>query len=186
MLQASAILLGSAISASCTQALLSGQTLEGAPENLALSDADMAKVARLAELIIPETDTPGAIEAGVPEFIQLIVADWYRPEERAIFLDGLQAIDVLSRDRTGDLFLDADQADQVAILQTLENEFLQNDAAAAGIEGDSPFFAKLKELTVVGYYTSEVGATQELIYMPVPGRFDGDARIDDLGRQWTL
>ena len=55
----------------------------------------------------------------------------------------------------------------------------------AGAAGDVPFYLKLKELTVIGYYTSQAAATTELDYQPVPGHYDGDARFDEVGRQWV-
>jgi hypothetical protein len=55
----------------------------------------------------------------------------------------------------------------------------------AGASGELPFYVKLKELTVLGYYTSELAAQSELVYLPVPGRYDGDFLFAEIGRQWT-
>jgi hypothetical protein len=186
LLKISAMLLGGAISGSCSRALESEQDLSTAPDDGPLNDADMAKVARLSELIIPRTDTPGAIDAGVPDFIHNIVANWYEPEEAHIFLTGLRTVDEVSRDKYGAAFVDVTGDQQTAVLQQLESELPADNSILAGGAGDSPFFVKLKELTVLGYYTSEVGSKQELVYIPMPGRYEGDALFDDLGRQWTL
>ena len=87
-------------------------------------------------------------------------------------------------------FLDLDPAQQSQLLTELEppmdDPTVVTVALAPGAGGDLPFFLKLKELTVLGYYTSEVGATSELLYRPVPGAYDGDALFSDSNRQWII
>ncbi|HEY8521912.1 MAG TPA: gluconate 2-dehydrogenase subunit 3 family protein [Gammaproteobacteria bacterium] len=179
-LQTAAALLGGSLGASCTRALLSGAPLTGAPARPALDAAQLDAVARAAELIIPTTDTPGAIAAGVPDFIHHVVADWYTREERARFLDGLDALDREARRRYGTDFLSADEREQTALLEAFEAEALSGRPRAGG-----QFFAMLKELTVLGYYTSEVGCRTELVYLPVPGEYHGDALFHAHDRQRT-
>jgi gluconate 2-dehydrogenase gamma chain len=182
-----AALLGSAVSASCTRVVLSGVQAGRSPSRPLLDGADLETVARIAELIIPRTDTPGAIEAGVPEFIHQVVAEWYVPAERDIFLAGLRELDRRASARTGLPFVRAPEADQIALLATLEAELPEvTGETRPGAPGDAPFFAKIKELTVLGYYTSEVGSRQELLYRPVPGTYSGDALFADFGRQFSL
>ena len=88
---------------------------------------------------------------------------------------------------SGPLVHDADQ--QARVLAELEPPSEGGSEGPvripAGAAGDVPFYLKLKELTVLGYYTSQVAAGTELDYQPVPGRYDGDARFDDFGRQWV-
>ncbi|HEX6999004.1 MAG TPA: gluconate 2-dehydrogenase subunit 3 family protein [Gammaproteobacteria bacterium] len=177
-LQTAAALLGGSLSASCTRALLSGARFAGAPARPALDAARLDTVARAAELIIPATDTPGALAAGVPDFIHHVVADWYTREERARFLDGLDALHREARRRYGTDFLRAGAPQQVELLEAFEAEALSGRPRAGG-----QFFAMLKELTVLGYYTSEVGCRAELVYVPIPGEYHGDAHFH--GRQWT-
>lgn len=126
-------------------------------------------LAALAELILPETDTPGAIAAGVPEFIALMLSDWYTPDERRPIVDGMAALDLSSKAVSGRSFADADSAQQ-------------HDLLAA--QQDTEFFDMIKSLTVYGYYTSEVGARAELLFEPAPGRY---TTIDfaEVGRQWV-
>src|SRR5712664_2173687 len=104
-------------------------------------------VATIAELIIPKTDTPGAREAGVPAFIDVMLADWVDDDQRRLFTAGLANVDERSRG----LFA----KDFVACSETSKN-----------------FFHGMKWLTLMGYYTSEVGATTELHYRVVPGRYE--------------
>jgi glucoside 3-dehydrogenase (cytochrome c) hitch-hiker subunit len=127
-------------------------------------------VAAVAELIIPETDTPGAGAAGVSEFIDLILAEWYTEEQRARFLAGLVDLDRRSQALIGRVFLDAGASDQVRTLSELESEWLS--LQAAGGKTDEHFFAQIKHLTIYGYYTSSVGLERELHWIVIPGRYD--------------
>ena len=189
LLKAIGVGAGIAISPSCQRALESGADLSQPPVNGSLSEAQLEVVATLSELIIPETDTPGAIAAGVPQFIHQIVIDWYTPAERQIFLDGLGELNAIAEAHWSAPFgsLDADQ--QARVLAELEPPSEGGSEGPvripAGAAGDVPFYLKLKELTVLGYYTSQVAAGTELDYQPVPGRYDGDARFDDFGRKWV-
>jgi gluconate 2-dehydrogenase gamma chain len=127
-------------------------------------------VAIAAELIIPETDTPGARAAGVSEFIDLIVTEWYTEEERARFLNGLADLDRRSRAAIGRLFVEAPASSQEQIFSELEGELLT--FRATGGKPEERFFHQLKYLTLFGYYTSQVGLEQELHWTTVPGRYD--------------
>jgi Gluconate 2-dehydrogenase subunit 3 len=127
-------------------------------------------VTAVAELIIPETDTPGARAARVPEFIDLIVAEWYTVEERARFLDGLADLDRRSQMMSGRIFLDARPAEQEKTLSELEAEWLAFRVQAP--KPDDHFFRQIKYLTLYGYYTSKVGVERELHWTAIPGRYD--------------
>lgn len=146
-------------------------------------------IAQLAELIIPETDTPGARAAGVPEFISRIVTDWYTPTERRLFCEGLASLDNYCLAQHRRHFNACDPAQQTLALQVadLQSRSYRSKAAKSfdGNDEESPFFFKLKELTVLGFYTSQVGATTELAYNPAPGRYDGDFDFAAVGRQWS-
>ncbi len=127
-------------------------------------------VAAVAELIIPETDTPGARAAGVVEFIDLMVAEWYTDEERARFLDGVADLDRRSQAVIGRVFVEARSSEQVRTLSELEAAWLAFHAA--GGEPEEHFFHQIKYLTIYGYYTSRVGLEQELHWSAIPGRYD--------------
>lgn len=128
-------------------------------------------VATIAEMIIPETDTPGARTARVNEFIDLLLAEWYTEEEKARFLQGLADVDQRSRSLFGADFVAATEPRRTAILRGMDAEVQALREAKA--EPDQHFFARMKNLTLFGYYTSEVGMTQELRYKVIPGRYDG-------------
>jgi hypothetical protein len=123
-------------------------------------------VAHIAELILPETDTPGAKSVKVPEFIDLMLTESSPTAERDRFLQGLADIDARSRRVYGGVFLDLRAGDQGAMLQALDG--------AKGAEGSAEeAFATLKDLTIFGYFTSEVVMKQVSRHQVIPGRFDG-------------
>lgn len=174
------------------RAVMAGATVGRDPRKL-FSAVQRANVRLITELIIPKTDTPGAIEAGVPEFVETMVADWYTQTERQIFLDGLDGLDAASTSSRGRSFAASTVAEQTAALEALERDArdyrspppTQSALYGSVVDEQTPFFNKLKELTVLGYYTSELGATQELRYNPVPGHFDGNVPFASIGRQWS-
>jgi Gluconate 2-dehydrogenase subunit 3 len=185
-----ALLAGGSLAARFAQAALRGTSLHVAPSGSAFNAEQRAMVETLAELIIPRTDTPGAIDAGVPVFIDQVVSSWYTPVERSIFMDGLNGLDAFCVNADGRRFNECDTAQRTRALTHADEGSRNYDPKPVlkvrdAPDEQSPFFHKLKLLTVLGYYTSEVGATQELSYNPVPGRYDGDIDFDKVGRQWS-
>lgn len=127
-------------------------------------------VATIAELIIPKTDTPGARDAGVPGFIDVMLAEWGDDEQRQMFTTGLANVDERSRTAFGKEFIGCTPPQQSEILQDLDYELAQLRDAKR--DTSKNFFGAMKWLTLTGYYTSEVGATSEQQFRVVPGRFE--------------
>ena len=149
---------------------LHAQAARGAARTV-LDPHQTETVATIAELIIPATDTPGARAARVQEFIDFALAEWFEPAERDRFLAGLADVDSRTRAQYGTDFLGCTPPQQVATLTALEEA---GGRERGGNEHGKPdFFHMMKQLTLVGYYTSEIGATQELHYQTIPGRYDG-------------
>lgn len=179
------LLLGGTASASTVTALLSGcqagpTPVDWAPSTLSTAQLDLLGV--VVDHIIPRTDTPGARDVGVPAFIDLLLDRCADDDERERFLDGLDGLDVAMREAHGAGFLAGSADQQIALLSGLDA------AAARAREADEdplPWFATLKEWTLSGYYTSEAGATRELQWLATPGRFDGDAALEEVGRAWA-
>ena len=184
-----AILVVGTLSSSATRAMAAGVATKNT-HRAVFAAPQRAMVSALAELIIPETDTPGAIEAGVPRFIENMVSEWYTDVERRIFLDGLVALDVGCVRDHGRNFIACNTQQQTQALGAAElaaRDYPPADPLAKDgyFDGNTPFFTKLRELTVLGYYTSELGATRELRYNPVPGHFDGNLPWTPESRQWS-
>ncbi len=171
-LVAAALAIPSLASLSPEQLLALGRRLHCQSGPRALDPTQDRIVTTIAEHIIPATDTPGASAARVNEFIDLIVAEWYTDAERARFLRGLADMDAASRSRSGKVFVDATPAQQVALLNELDAEVTALRSAGDREAAGRHFFNQMKWLTLLGYYTSEVGVEQELHYVMIPGRYD--------------
>jgi gluconate 2-dehydrogenase gamma chain len=182
MLERVAMLMGSTLSSSTITAVLTGfQATEAAtyaPQTLTPTQDEL--VATLAELIIPTTDTPGARAAGVNRFIDGMLTSIYTEAERKRFLAGLVDLEARAKAR-GSGFLTSSIPTQVQILRELEAESM---AGASGAAHES-FFHVLKELTLIGYYRSEIGATQEQKWLLMPGYYKGDVPYKEVGRAWS-
>jgi len=186
-LRRAALLLGAALAAPTAAGVLAGCRASRVPDGAwapqAFTRGQAELVAAIAEHILPETDTPGARGAGVHRFIDAMLAESYPPVERKRFLVGLAEVDARAARTLGRPFLQCAATDQRALLRALDR-----DAFASGT-GDGPavpFFRTMKELTLVGYYTSEIGATRELHHAPVPGRYNGCVPLAQIGRTWAV
>lgn len=137
---------------------------DGPPSVGVFTAEQRALVTALSERVIPTTDTPGAIAAGVPYFIEKLLADWALPEDKEPILAGLGEIEERSRKDYGVAAATATPEQQDALLTLAMNDELP---------GGADFFDNFRQLVITGYYTSEIGITQEREYLPVPGRYDG-------------
>jgi hypothetical protein len=132
-------------------------------------------VTTIAEIVIPQTNTPGAKAARVNEFVDLIVTEWYDEEEKSIFLAGLGDVDARTQDLYGKDFVQCGEKQQVEVLQALDDEVAaaRSEAEVRRRRSRPPqknFFFMMKQLTLVGYYTSQIGFEQELQGEIIPSR----------------
>ena len=137
---------------------------DGPPSAPVFTAQQRALMTALSERVMPTTDTPGAITAGVPAFIEKLLADWAAPGDRKPIVAGLDAIETRSQ---ADYKVAADKATPA------QQDALLTLAMEDKIPGGKDFFEKFRQLVITGYFTSEVGITQEREYLPVPGRYDG-------------
>ena len=164
-------MMGGVLSAQLTAGLM-GQVLNiGATFPVAAEQQKL--LAEVAEIIIPSTDTPGAKAAGVEQFIIRVMRDCYQREEQEQFYAGLARIEAESRGKHGKGFAELD-------------ETKKNGVVKKAAENDRAFFRLMKQLTVAGYFTSEIGATKALEYLPIPGRFEGDVPIGPGQKTWAI
>ena len=138
---------------------------DGPPSVAVFTPAQRALMTALSDRIVPTTDTPGAIAAGVPAYIEKLLADWAEPEDRAPILAGLDAIEARSLQDNKVSAAQATAAQQDALLTLAMNDQLPSGGH---------FFEAFRQLVVTGYYTSEIGMTQEREYLPVPGEYNGE------------
>jgi hypothetical protein len=169
LLRVGAVMGGTMVGSS---ALLSGcTTLDALPVDRIFSLADIELLDQIADTILPPTGTPGARAAEVGAFMSIMVADTYTADERATFLSGLATLDAESVADHGVSFMAATAAERTALLQRLDREqyeYMQNRRPEQPVH----YFRMLKELTLSGYFTSEIGYTEAMRYVEAPGRFD--------------
>lgn len=166
------IMFGGALSASTLSALVAGCSSpadQGFTPQF-LSQAQLDRIGRMVDAIIPETDTPGARAAGVHRFIDQLLAEYYPTAEAEAFLTALDAF-------TAAHDVDALSDEELAVtLEEVDREWADG--------GEDPVWARVKEWTIAGYYTSEIGMTQELRMMPFT-----EARMDmprsEIERTWA-
>lgn len=178
-------MMGGALSAPTVAGVLSGCTAstEASWTPSTLSTHQDEVVTLIAERIIPTTDTPGAQAARVNRFIDAVLTESWPDEEVEAFTNGVDTFDERAENDFGAGFLDLSEDDQTAFLTAVDEEAFGERADRD--DDRSRFFRMMKELTVVGYYTSEIGATQELQTNLVPGHWSGCIPLSDVGRAWA-
>jgi hypothetical protein len=134
----------------------------------------------IADLIIPTTDTPGALAVNVHGFLDTYLAECVSKQDQEIFLNGLKKINSLAENKFRKSFLTCKQKQQTQLLTAIE----KSDSGFT--PEDKGFFTQFKSLTLFGYYTSEIGATQELAYLAIPGGYQGNFPFAKVGKAWAL
>ena len=140
-----------------------------------LTESQLALVAALADAIIPRTETPGATDVGVPDWVNLIVSEYYTDVERAPFVSGLDTIAAQVRGVGADTFSSLPRESQDRLLGALDRPDDRQAPAARA-------FNRLKGLVVHGYFTSERVQKEVLKTEIMPGRFEGAASMPPAGR----
>lgn len=177
------ILLGGVLSASAISGVMSGckadPKIDWSPQYFSAEEGNLVQA--IAERIIPQTDTPGATAAGVPVFIDTMMAEFYTDAEKKAFSEGLKKVESDAKDTYGKSFVNLAPEEQDALLQKYD------EAAYAENRNrdEKPFFRMMKELTVLGFCTSEAGATEVLKYDPVPGDYKGCVPYAEVGAAWA-
>jgi len=143
-----------------------------------LAPAQAAIAAKAADRILPRTDTPGAVDVGVPAFLDRFYGEFMTDDERRLFIAGLDAIEAAAKAAHNASFVGLTSAQQDTVLRTV----------AASQQAQSPSsFGLIRSTTILGYFSSEQVAKSVLNYDPVPGRYDGCMPLDQVkGRDWFL
>jgi hypothetical protein len=168
-----------------------------------LFNADhVAFLNEVADTILPTTSSPGAKAANVGQFMSVMVRDCYTPADQKIFLEGLSKLDDASKKQSGSKFLDLSPAQRTDVLVALDKEQkaftvdrdkkLDADKIAhkgqenyKELELPNHYFRMMKQLTLLGYFTSEIGATKALRYIAVPGHYDGNLPYKKGDKAWA-
>jgi gluconate 2-dehydrogenase gamma chain len=173
-----AMMLGVAVTPSLLSGVMCAQV--SSPKSTApayLTAKQFETASAIAERILPKTDTPGAREVGVPAFIDLMYGQYMTPSEQRVFAAGLDEVEAGSTTANARSFSTSSPEQQDRLLTMIAK-------VAQGRE--NTFFHLMKELTLLGYFTSEPIGKNVLQYDPIPGRYDGCIPLSEVGnRAWT-
>lgn len=177
----------------------------------ALSRDELAVVSIVADILLPRTDTPGALDVGVPAFIDSMLKDAYEPRERSHYLEGLRELDAAARRSAGRRFVQLGQEAQRSLVRQFQEAAIADERAAQDrkrqevarrlkspeplaqhtelptAERERPFILTTRELTLLGFFTSRPGATELLQYAAIPGAYHGCLPVSQAGngRRWA-
>ena len=213
VLQRVAVLMGGAISAPALFGVLNGYAKEAGPDwkPAVLGAEELAVVSRIVDIMIPRTDTPGALDVGVPAFIDGMLKDVYSQDARNRFLQGLRDFDAAARETQHKPFLKLSPPQQKALVQRFQDAAIAEERAAgerkqkalaqeirtasmlpqrtetAPATHQRSFILTVKELTLLGFFTSQPGATQVLQYVAIPGAYHGCLPVKQAGngKRWA-
>ena len=185
-LQRLSLVVGGAVSAPVASALLAGcQAPARSTAGATLGPPQLRLAGALAERILPRTDTPGALDAGVDLYIDEVLTIFFSADDRRVYLDGLKRLDSRARELHGANFVDCDTTVQDRLLEDLDSRTFGAEVPTNRADDpDIRFFRFHKELTVAGYYTSQAGQTEELRPMPF-GEYKGDTRLGPDDKSWV-
>lgn len=181
----------------------------GAKADAGFSASNIALLDEVGETIIPATATPGAKAAKIGEFMKVMVTDCYTETQQSTFMQGIADLDSSCEKMHGKFFMECDAAQRKDLLISLEKEakaFNQkrdeedkpkreahnqlNSTRAwkdqTEFEGaPSHSYTMMKQLTLLGFFTSQTGMTETLRHVPVPGRYDGAAPYTQGEKAWA-
>lgn len=185
MLKSITLLTGYTLTAGAASAFLAGCKTDKATETGVsaaakfLSQDEYAMLAEVSERILPKTDTPGAKDAGVPDYIELAVKSFYKAEDQTKFRENIKLFDKTANDKYKKNFVQLTDENKDDVLKMLAEEWKKDDSKPH-------IFKEVRDLTVTGYCTSEAGATQLLKYDPIPGPYQADIDRSTVGGVWAL
>jgi hypothetical protein len=194
VLTGGALIGGDVFLSGCKTSVKKGEGLLSA-DNIALLD-------EVGDTIIPVTDTPGAKAAKVGEFMNVYVSDCYRAEEQKAFTEGISALNKACEKQFGKDFTKLTTTERTTLLTALETEAKAynqqiNDKEKAASEqakkemkefNGAPlhYYTMIKQLTLFGYFSSEIGMKQALRFLPVPGKYDGSYPYKKGDKAWAI
>jgi gluconate 2-dehydrogenase gamma chain len=187
-----ACLMGGTVSASAILAIEKGYsaTTSVASKPAILQSPQVAIVSAVAEIMIPRTDTPGAIDVGVPGFIDLMLKDVYTQKDRERYLAGMAEFDAAAQGEQGRKFVALEAPQQGALVRKFHDAAVVEERRLQlpHVHLQRPFILMTKELTLLGFFTSQVGATQVLQYVAVPGSYHACLPVEQAGngKTWAV
>ncbi len=148
------------------------------------SENDIAYLDEVANTILPDTSTPGAKAAKVGTFMTVMINDCYEEKDQKIFRDGMKKLNDLSKKTYDNSFIKLNEQQKHDMLVTLDNE-QKKYSKEKKKEDPAHYFRMMKELTLLGYFTSEIGCTKARRYVESPGKFEGCVPYKKGDKAWA-
>ena len=196
ILKYTAYVTGYAITAPLTSAFLSGCKAEPtAPDYVPVyfSETTYQNLVAVVDTMLPATSTPGAVEIGVPAFMDLVVGKYTEEEDRLKMMNGFESWLTTVQNNAGTPYHALPAEEQLKLLNALDQEAI---ATAESLEGKilsedemkalQPWWLDMKALVINGYFASEKIGTEVLAYDPVPGPYQGCIPLSNVGKTWSL
>jgi len=182
-----ALLVGAGLISESVLTLLSCNTATKKSNGQLLSDDQQNIVTELADVIIPATSSPGAKAAGVGPFIAMMLQDCCSDDVQKDFIDGLDNFSKTVKDQFGKDFVSLSAQDKIKAVSQLRDKTVADKKSSdkTVVQKSEHFFPAIYSLTQLGYFTSEIGATQAMAYVAVPGRYDGSADLKPGQKAWA-
>ena len=206
-----ALLMGGALSATTLSVISEGCKTSDKKGGELFTAEQQTTITELADTIIPTTGTPGAKAAGVGPFIAMMIKECYPENVQKIFTNGLDDLDDRAKSKFSNSFIEINPTQRTAVLQEVVDK-VKNDkekekgekekrsgrygtatnneggrtSTAPSAKKDPNFFQLAKELTMLGYFTSEIGCKQALVYTPVPGKWEACTDMKPGQKAWAL
>jgi len=172
----------------CGTLVVMNAFLTGCKTNTGKTEAftadDIAYLDEIAETILPTTSTPGAKAAKVGQFMTVMVNDCYEAKDQKTFREGMDKINELSKKEYSNNFMKLTPEQRHQLLVKLDAEAKEHQKNKKP-EESAHYFRLMKELTLLGYFTSEIGSTQARRYVAVPGRYDGCVPYKKGDKAWA-
>jgi hypothetical protein len=153
--------------------------------NELFTESDVALLDEVGETIIPETDTPGAKAVGIGSFMAMMVLDVYTEENQKAFKEGVEKLKEGFDEAYGHSFMEGKPEERNAYLTKLNNELVSERNKKTDDEPEH-YFRMMKELTLLGYFSSETGSTKALRYIETPGRYEACIPYEKGMRAWAI
>lgn len=179
-----AILTGAAVIGG--EFLLAGCKRNPKQVSALFNEDHIALLNEIGDTILPDTKTPGAKAANVGAFIALSVQDVYTPDEQKVFIAGLTTLDTEANKMFGKTFMECDPKQRLQLLTTIDGEQKKESKQVPTPGKQYEYYTMLKQLTIFGYFTSEIGSTKALRYVEVPGHFDGNLPYKKGDKAWAI
>ena len=177
------LLMGGAVIGAET--FLSGGVLKNKQSKLDLTSQELTLLDEIGETIIPTTSTPGARAVQIGAFMKMMVSDCYDDEHQGVFQAGLGQVDAAAQRRFGKLFLQISPVERTTLLNEIDQEERQYRAKKETNE-PAHYFRLMKQMTLLGYFSSEIGCTQALRFVEVPGAYRGNELYKKGDRAWFV